>query len=165
MLVYLDEITFFSKHAVDHIGHLRQILERCKEFGISLNPKKCVFAIHKGKLLGYIVSKQGITIDPKRVAAILELPLPHHKKGLQSLIGRKIFVKSFILDIANLLKLLTTMLKKNIVFIWSKEAKHSFEAIKEALLVAPTLVNPNFPKDFTLYAYGSMDTISIVPFQ
>ena len=82
VLVYLDDITIYSKHATNHIKHLRKIFERCREFGISLNPKKCVFVVHEGKLLGYVVSKEGITVDPERIAAILELPLPHHKKSL-----------------------------------------------------------------------------------
>jgi hypothetical protein len=162
MLVYLDDITVYSKNAADHIGHLTQIFQRCREFGISLNPKKCVFAVHEGKLLGYVVSKQGITVDPEWVAAILELPLPHHKKGLQSFIGRINFVRHFLSNIATLLKPLTAMLKKNAVFSWTREGKNSFQEIKEALASAPTLVNPNFSKDFILYAYGSYDVISAI---
>ena len=76
VLVYLDDVTIYSQKIADHIDHLRKIFERCREFGISLNPKKSIFSVHEGKLLGYIVSKSGVTVDPERVAAILELPLP-----------------------------------------------------------------------------------------
>lgn len=162
VLVYLDDITFFSKNATEHLSHLRQVLERCKEFGISLNPRKCIFVVHEGKLLGHIVSKEGITIDEERVRAILELPLPSHKKGLQSFIGRINFLRRFIPNIANLLKPLTSMLKKNTVFSWTKEAKLSFESIKEELSTAPTLINPDFSRDFILYAYGGLDIISTI---
>lgn len=130
------------------------------EYGISHNPKKSIFAVHEGKLLGHIVSKQGITIDPKRVKAILELTLPNHKKGLQSFLGRIKFLRRFIPNVANLLQPLTAMLKKNVVFNWTREAENNFEAIKEALASAPTLVNPNFSKDFILYAFGSINSIS-----
>ena len=87
VLVYLDDITIFSKNVNDHFAHLRLVFERCKQFGISLNPKKCIFVVHEGKLLGHIISKQGITADLERVETIIELPLPSHKKGLQSFIG------------------------------------------------------------------------------
>ena len=126
VLVYLDDITINSKHAADHMSHLKQIFERCREFGISLNPKKCVFAVHEGNLLGYVVSQEGITVDPERIAAILELPLPHHKKSLQSFIGKINFVRRFLPNIAELLKPLTTMLKKGSVFSWTKEGKANF---------------------------------------
>jgi hypothetical protein len=42
-----------------HIDHLREVFERCRLFGISLNPKKCLFVVSEGKLLGHIVSKEG----------------------------------------------------------------------------------------------------------
>lgn len=64
VLVYLDDITVFSKEAKDHLSHLRIIFERCREFGVSLNPKKCVFVVHEGIFLGYVASKHDITIDP-----------------------------------------------------------------------------------------------------
>jgi hypothetical protein len=110
--------------------------------------------------LGYVVSKEGITVDPERIAAILELPLPHHKKSLQSFIGKINFVRRFLPNIADLLKPLTAMLKKGSTFSWTKEGKANFQAIKEALTEAPALLNPNFEKDFILYAYGSHDAIS-----
>ena len=80
-VVYLDDITIFSKRREEHAFHLRQIFERCRKYGISLNPKKCVFAVTKGKLMGHIVSKKGISIDPERIKAIEQIPLPHNKKG------------------------------------------------------------------------------------
>lgn len=116
VLIYLDDITVFSKNANENLSHLKQVFERCREFGISLNPKKCIFVVHEGKLIGHIVSKQGITIDLERVSVILAFPLPNHKKGLQRFLGRINFLRRFILDIANLLKPLTAMLKKNAIF-------------------------------------------------
>ena len=88
------------------------------------------------------------------------MPLPEHKKGLQSFVGRINFVRRFLPDIAALLKPLTTMLKKNTIFAWNKEAKENFQAIKDALAAAPVLINPDFSKDFILYAYSGFDFIS-----
>ena len=69
-VVYLNDITIFSKKREEHVFHLKQIFERCQKYGISLNPKKCVFAITEGKLLGHVVSKKGISIDLERIKAI-----------------------------------------------------------------------------------------------
>ena len=68
--IYQDELTVFSKERSDHIGHLRKVFERCIKFGISLNPTKSVLGIYEGKLLGHIISKDGVKIDPERVEAI-----------------------------------------------------------------------------------------------
>ena len=58
--IYQDDLTVFSKERGDHVKHLRKIFDRCRKFGISLNPKKSTFGIDEGKLLRHIVSKDGI---------------------------------------------------------------------------------------------------------
>lgn len=57
ILIYLDDLTVFSKHKEDHFDHLELVFQKYLEFGISLNPKKCIFGVPQGKLLGYVVSK------------------------------------------------------------------------------------------------------------
>ena len=64
-VVYLDDIMIFSRKREEHAFNLKNIFERCQKYGISLNPKKCVFAVTEGKFLGHMVSKKGISIDPK----------------------------------------------------------------------------------------------------
>ena len=70
VVVYLNDVTIFSKKREEHAFHLKQIFERCPKYGISLNPKKCVFTVIEGKLLGHVVSKKGISIDLERIKAI-----------------------------------------------------------------------------------------------
>ena len=129
---------------------------------MSLNPKKYVFSTNQGKLLGHIVSRDRLAIDPERVEAILSLRLPSHKKGLQSFLGRTNFIRRFILDLASMVKPLTAMLKKNIMFTCTKEGKASFEEIKKSIALAPTLFNPKFDRDFVLYSLGGESSISVV---
>ena len=100
---------------------------------MSLNPKKCVFSTIQEKLLGHIVSKEGLNIDPERTKAILALPLPTHKKGLKSFLGRINFVRRFIPNLAAMVKPLIAMIKIYIIFTWMKEGRASFEGIKAAI--------------------------------
>jgi hypothetical protein len=65
IVIYLDDMTVFSKTDEDHIKHLRKTFVKCRKFGLSLNPKKSYFSMEEGKLLGHIVSKEGVKIDPK----------------------------------------------------------------------------------------------------
>ena len=80
LLVYLDDIMVFSKDDAEHIEHLRRTFEKCRRYGLSLNPQKSLFALEEGKLLGHIVTKYGVRIDPKRVEVISSIPLPRNKK-------------------------------------------------------------------------------------
>ena len=65
VVVYLDDITIYSKKISDQYHDLKQILERYLKYGIYLNPKKYYFALSEGKFLRFIVSKERIFIDPK----------------------------------------------------------------------------------------------------
>jgi hypothetical protein len=67
VLVYLDDVIIYSKDRYDHISHLTQFFERCRKHGISLNPKMTIFRVDEGKILGHIISKDGIHIDLKRI--------------------------------------------------------------------------------------------------
>jgi len=80
VVVYLDDVTIFSRSDSEHLDHLKHILLKCRKFSISLNPKKSMFALAQGKLLGHVVSKDGINIDPKRMAVIQKLDYPRSKK-------------------------------------------------------------------------------------
>jgi hypothetical protein len=83
VVVYLDNATVYSKNREAHIQHLTHIFERCRKYDISLNPKKTIFGVEECKLLGHIISQEGIRIDPKRMKAIAQLPFPHNKKAMQ----------------------------------------------------------------------------------
>ena len=65
----------------------RLCLQKCREARLSLNTSKCTFAVPRGMLLAHIVSKEGITMDPDKVKAILEAPAPTNAKALSRFIG------------------------------------------------------------------------------
>jgi len=100
IVIYLDDVTVFSKYDDEHLLHLKQTFRKCRKFGISLNPKKSHFVMDEG-LLGHIVSFDGIKIDPERVNAIQHIEQPRHRKGNETFMGKIIFLRSFI---PNLLK-------------------------------------------------------------
>ena len=73
VLIYLDDLTIYSHSHHDHLQHLRKVFMKCRRYRISLNPKKSQFELNEGKLLGHIVSDEGVKIDLMRVEAIQKL--------------------------------------------------------------------------------------------
>ena len=112
IIIYLDDVTVFSKIDEEHLAHLRRVFEKCRKFGISLNPKKTLFGLQEGKLIGHIISQEGIMIDPKRIEAILQIYHPRNIKELQSFIGKIKFLRRFIPNLVELLRNITNMLKE-----------------------------------------------------
>jgi hypothetical protein len=82
---YLDDLVPHSHKRVDPVTHLRLVFERCRYYRIWLNPHKCIFCVNSGRLLGFLVSKTGIMVDPLKVEAILFFHPPHTIKQLQGL--------------------------------------------------------------------------------
>jgi len=67
VVIYLDDITVFSRSDREHCEHLRRVFLKCRKFGLSLNPQKSMFSMKEGNLLGHIISVEGVKIDPRRV--------------------------------------------------------------------------------------------------
>jgi hypothetical protein len=97
ILAYLDDLTARSKKRTQHLDDLRIIFQRCRQYNIRLNPLKCVFCVTAGRLLGFIVSQNGITVDPLKVQAITKIPPPRNLRQLQSLQGKANFLRRFVL--------------------------------------------------------------------
>ena len=72
--VYVDDMIAKSQGEDDHVINLRKLFERLRKFQLKLNQGKCTFGVTFEKLLGFVVSKKGIEIDPDKVRAIQDLP-------------------------------------------------------------------------------------------
>ena len=62
--VYVDDMMAKSETLEGHFEDLDKFLERLEKYNLRLNPKKCIFGVTSGKLLGHIVSERGIEVDP-----------------------------------------------------------------------------------------------------
>ena len=144
-----------SKDRKDHVSHLRIVFERCRKYGISLNPKKSVFGIDKGKLLGHMASQGGVSIDPERVQSIKDVRPPTNKKALQSFLGKINFIHRFVPNFAERIKPLSSLLKKDVAFRWGDETNKSFEDIKNAISQAPVLISPDVSRDYIIFSFAS----------
>lgn len=73
---YMDEILEKSIKRENHLTNLAKVFYRFKQYNLRLNLKKCAFKVTSRKLLGYIVSRRGIKVDPTKLKAIQEIPPP-----------------------------------------------------------------------------------------
>jgi hypothetical protein len=84
---YIDDIVVKSKKREDLLDDIKETFDNLRKFKMILNPKKCVFGVSSGKLLGYMVSPRRIDANPKKVEAIKKLQPPQTKKEIQKLAG------------------------------------------------------------------------------
>ena len=115
--VYLDDLAAHSRMRVHDPYHLRLDFKRCRHYQIRLNPHKCIFCVKVGCLLGFIVSKEGIRVDPLKVEAILQLYPPCNIRHIQCLQGMTNLLQRFMFYFSNLTKGFMCLLKKHTLFI------------------------------------------------
>jgi hypothetical protein len=165
VVIYLDDIIVFSRTYKEHRCHLKRVFLKCRSFGLSLNPKKYLFAMKEGKLLGHIVSAEGVRIDPSSIEEIHTLSLPKSKKVVQAFLGKLNFLRRFVSNFAKLVKRITTMLKKGNEVRWTTELWAYFDQIKKALIETPMLISPDYSTEFLIFSFASFDTVAAVLLQ
>lgn len=142
-----------------------KVFDRCRKFGISLNPKKSLFSIKEGKLLGHIISEKGVVIDPKRVSVIQTLTLPRNKKEIQVFLGKDNSLRRFIPNYVEIVKDITDKLKNDHEVKWTVPSRFAFDQIKKSISEVPTLANPDYAKPFSIFSFASETTLFFVLLQ
>jgi hypothetical protein len=93
------------------------------------------------------------------------LSLPRYRKEVQAFLGKINFLRRFVSNFAELVKHITTMLRKGNEVKWIVEPKKYFIKIKRDLAEAPVLISPNYSKDFLIFSFSSFDTVAMVLLQ
>ena len=111
--VYVDDMMVKSLTKEGHFEALDKFLARAEKYNLILNPKKCIFEVTLGKLLGHIMSQRGIEVDPDKVKVIREMPPPKNKKEVRGFIGRLQYISRFIAKLTTICEPIFKLLRKN----------------------------------------------------
>jgi len=95
VFVYLDDI-LFSDSLQEHIHHVQQVPRKLLENHLFVKLEKCEFHVPKVSFLGYVVSQEGIQMEPTKVSAITNWPQPKSLKQVQRFLGFGNFYRKFI---------------------------------------------------------------------
>nr|XP_009803261.1 PREDICTED: uncharacterized protein LOC104248654 [Nicotiana sylvestris] len=140
--VYVDDVIIKSWKSSDHLVDLKKFFDRLRRYNLKLNPAKCVFEVPAGKLLGFIVSRRGIELDPSKIKAIQDLPPPKNRKDVMSFLGCLNYISRFIAQSTVICEMIFKMLMKDTTTKWTEECQRAFDRIKEYLSNPPVLVPP-----------------------
>jgi hypothetical protein len=147
---YFDDWTVFSL-LQNHIECLILMLDKCRQCQISLNLKKCIFFSPFGVLLGHIVCKQGLLVDPSKIAIIVDLPPLTLVRQLRTVLGHIGYYIKFIKGYAHITSPMEKLLKKVCQFQRSEECQQSFNTLKQEMVIVPILVFPYWSKEFHVH--------------
>ena len=117
----------------------KKVLRKLKEYKLYLQPGKCEFHKKETEFLGYIISTEGVKMNPKKVQAVRDWKTPKSVKDVQSFLGLANFYRKFIRNYSRITTPLTEITKKDVKFKWAKDCQDAFDTLKQMFLEAPVL--------------------------
>ena len=134
VLVFFDDILIYSKSWEDHLQHVDKVLQLLKEKQLYAKLSKCFFGVEV-EYLGHIVSHEGVKVDPNKIKAMMDWPIPKTLKNLRGFFGLIGYYHKFFRHYGRITSPLTTLTKKD-AFSWTPEATKDFEQLKEVMCKA-----------------------------
>lgn len=153
---YLDDVCCYSRGSLeDHMTHLDKVLERFELAGFTCNLSKCNFLLRRVKMLGHIISPEGIEMDGEKLEAIKGFPVPKRVKHLRAFLGLCNYYRRFINKYGHVVKPLCELLKKGIRWHWGLEQQSLFEKVKDLFIESVILKYPDPSKTYYLQTDSS----------
>jgi phage FluMu protein gp41 len=165
ILAYVDDIVVKSVQRRDHISDLAETFANLRAANLRLNPEKCVFGIHKGKVLECLVSTKGMEANPDKIKALIEMQDPISVKDVQKLTERVATLNRFIPRAAERNLPFFQVLKSSKNFQWSETQKQAFQELKDYLSNMTKLCPPEPRSPLMLYVSASNSVVSVVLMQ
>ncbi|GJP43022.1 hypothetical protein CLOM_g2528 [Closterium sp. NIES-68] len=139
VIVYLDDISIYSKTQEQHLKDLEQVFQQLQEHRLITKGSKCEFLKSELEFLGHVVGADGIEIDPKKITTIRDWKPPMNLQELQSFLGFVNYVRRFIPNMAGITGPLTDLLRKGTLFEWGERQQTAFDELRNFLTSPPVL--------------------------
>ena len=132
---YLDDVIIFSQTWEEHVTHVRTVLEKLRQAGLTANPRKCVWGAQWVEFLGHKIGNGCLMIPEKRCGAVRNYQRPVRKKGLRSFLGLVSFYRRYQNMLAEKTKVLSPATAKAAPsrVEWTPEREQAFLDIRELI--------------------------------
>ena len=127
---YLDDILIYSDNELEHTEHVKKVLRRLRDAGLQVDLKKCEFNVTCTKYLGFIISTDGIEVNPEKVNVVCNWKAPNNVRGIQSFLGFCNFYRRFIRDYGHIAKPLVQLTRTDVPFQFDQACWDAFEELK-----------------------------------
>ena len=154
-----DDIIIVGRDQQTHDRALHAVFARLQAKNLTLNPKKCEFNKSSIKFFGYTFSKNGVSSDPKKVAAINNAKPPSNAHEVRSFLGMTNCCSRFIPNYSTITAPLRTLTKSDQPWTWTSSEQQAFDQLKR-LLTSDTILSY-----FNPHKKATMQVLSVlVPF-
>ena len=139
LIAFVDDLLIYSDNELEHEAHVKKVLERLREAGLQAAIHKCEFHVTTTRYLGFIVTPNGIKVDPSKIEAVVAWAVPTTVQGVQSFLGFCNFYRKFIEAYSRVAAPLYRLTRLDVPFVWNSTCQEAFDQLKTKLVSAPVL--------------------------
>jgi hypothetical protein len=157
VLVYLDDILVYSDSEEEHLKHLEMVFEALRQHSLYARPEKCVFDQPTVEFCGHLVGQGVVKVLDSKVKVIKEWPQPKNVQEVRQFYGLVNYYRRFIRHFSIIAAPLSDLFKsyegdkrKKRPIAWSMQHQLAFDRLKQAVMTAPVLVQPDPSKPYTI---------------
>lgn len=141
-LVYLDDVVVYGRCENELLTRMGEVFERLEHAGLKLKPRKCRFFARETEYLGHVISEDGVKVNPEKVKAVREWPVPQCVTEVRSFLGTTNYYRRFVKGYASIAAPLSALTGGDAKFEWTAECQQAFERLKNELCNTPVLAFP-----------------------
>ena len=114
----------------EHEEHLRIVLQRLRDRKLYAKLTKCTFYQKNIHYLGHIITTNGVSVDPSKIRAILEWPVPQNVSEIRSFMGLAGYYRKFVEGFSKIAAPITSLQWKGMRYVWMDECDRAFQLLK-----------------------------------
>ena len=138
-LVYIDDIIVFGRTFEEHLVRLRDVFGRIRTANLKIKSSKCSFFQRTVSFLGYVISENGIVMQPEKIEVIQTWSPCQDLTELRAFLGTCGYYQRFVENFAGTASPLYALMRKGVRFEWTAECQEAFEELKLRLICGPIL--------------------------
>jgi hypothetical protein len=134
--VYLDDILVYGNTQREYLDNLSKLLQRFKDYGVRLSPKKCIFGVPEVEYVGHVINNLGHTFSEKKKAHCLNFPKPTTHKHMKGFLGLANYFRDNIPNMSTLVQPLQDMISgytRGTALKWTPTLDQHYEDVQHAL--------------------------------
>ena len=139
----------------DHDRNLEEFMKRCEERNIRLNAEKLTLRKQEVRFIGHMATGKGLGVDPDKVRAITEMPVPKDIAAVQRLLGLSQYLSKFLPHLSDITKPLRELTQKETEWTWDSPQQEALDRLKNAVASTPVLRYYNLKEEVTLQCDAS----------
>ena len=134
---------------------MEAVLQRLQEMNLTLNPTKWEYNKPSIEFYGYIFSKDGVSLDPKKFEAFQQISAPQNPTEVRSLLGMANYCSRFIPNYSTVTEPLRQLTKSNATWQWTSAHQTALDTLKKHPTDDKTISYFNPKSDSTLIVDAS----------